>query len=131
MDLLSSSILSGIIWDGLKGGLKITMGFLKKKLAAWMLDEDCINLILDALNKAPDYYLKSPKFIEAYFDSQEELMRMLSQTARAGTAQTINDNSGVAVAFNSGSITVNFGLQRDGKGSPPASSPAPSVLCSG
>jgi hypothetical protein len=49
MDFLTSTILSGMLYDGFKSGATLTASFLKEKLQGWLFDEDVIKQLTDNL----------------------------------------------------------------------------------
>jgi|TARA_R110002012_G_C11671702_1_gene613146 hypothetical protein len=50
MDFLTSSLLSGILYDGFKNRVAITAAFLKEKLQGWMVDDHLLELLTDKVN---------------------------------------------------------------------------------
>ena len=49
MDFLTSTVLSGMLYDGFKNGAKITASFLKEKLQGWLFDDVVIGQLADRL----------------------------------------------------------------------------------
>ena len=49
MDFLTSTILSGMLYDGFKSGATLTVNFLKEKLQGWLFDNDVLEQLTDKL----------------------------------------------------------------------------------
>jgi hypothetical protein len=49
MDFLTSTALSGMLYDGFKTGAKLTVCFLKEKLQGWLFDDDVVEQLADKL----------------------------------------------------------------------------------
>ena len=43
MDFLTSTILSGLLYDGFKSGALLTIDLLKEKLTGWIFDEETLH----------------------------------------------------------------------------------------
>ena len=70
MNFLTSSILSGGAWDGIKCMGIVTSNFLKDKLNGWILSEEQIDEIAMRINKIPEGYKKTQKYLEAAIDDE-------------------------------------------------------------
>ncbi|HHN8433169.1 TPA: GapS6a family protein [Morganella morganii] len=51
MDFLTSSILSGLVYDGFSKGYKMTVSFFKEKLQNYIFDESALEKLSDTLDK--------------------------------------------------------------------------------
>lgn len=49
MDFLSGAILSGILYDGFKGGANLTVSFLKESLQEWLFDDAVLDQLVRKL----------------------------------------------------------------------------------
>ena len=63
MNFLSSTILSGILYDGFKTGAKLTVSFLKENLQGWLFDDAMLeqlarNLQALELEELADYRIE-------------------------------------------------------------------------
>ncbi|GAB6136873.1 hypothetical protein [Halanaerobaculum tunisiense] len=87
MDFLTSTLLSGVIWDGIKKGANITVDYLKKSLKDFILSEEDYKAIVNELKEAPEYATKSEKYLEAFIDDNKTINEILSN------AKPINKNS--------------------------------------
>ncbi|WHX40608.1 hypothetical protein QNH36_23725 [Mesobacillus sp. AQ2] len=79
MDFLTSTILSGLAWDGIKSTGKITVEFLKEKLRGWLINDNDLEIIVDKVNEIPESYKKSSKFLEAAIDDDSQLLEILNR----------------------------------------------------
>ncbi|HFQ5303478.1 GapS6a family protein [Vibrio vulnificus] len=50
MDFLTSTLLSGVLYDGFKKGLVITSDFLKEKLQGWLFDDELLEKLAEQVN---------------------------------------------------------------------------------
>ncbi|UHJ62810.1 hypothetical protein [Vibrio furnissii] len=50
MDFLTSTLLSGVLYDGFKKGLAITSDFLKEKLQGWLFDDELLEKLAEQVN---------------------------------------------------------------------------------
>lgn len=51
MDTMTSTILSGLLYDGFKRGLTLTSDFLKGKLQGWLIDDKLLLQLTSKLNE--------------------------------------------------------------------------------
>lgn len=51
MDFLTSTVLSGMLYDGFKIGASLTAGFLKEKLQGWLFDDALLEQLIDRLKE--------------------------------------------------------------------------------
>lgn len=79
MDFLTSTILSGLAWDGIKSTGKVTVDFMKEKLRGWLINDSEIEKIVEKLNDIPESYRKSAKFIEAAIEEDSQLLELLKK----------------------------------------------------
>ncbi|CAH3600518.1 TPA: hypothetical protein JD893_23420 [Citrobacter freundii] len=96
MDFVTSTLLSGIIYDGFKHGVGITAEFLKEKLQRWVIDDS----LLDKLsNKINDLNLEdfSENVIERKLNESSEIQGVLS------LIQPCQNNIGTVTQNHSGS----------------------------
>ncbi|MBB6714783.1 hypothetical protein [Clostridium gasigenes] len=113
MEMLTTTILSGMVWDIIKGGGKLTADYLKKKLKAWILEEESYQVITSSINDASDNDKKSIKYLDAYIDSDDKIKEILkTATPTVGYMQDNNSYIGsVNATGNKGTqtITINNG----------------------
>lgn len=78
MDFLTSSILSGVLYDGFRRGASISSTFLKEKLQGWILDDVLLERLTAKVKelKLQDY---GEHVIERKLDESESLQKILEQ----------------------------------------------------
>lgn len=107
MRFLTSTILSGIVYDAIKKGIKITSNYIKVKLANWIIDDKTINNITRSLNNIPEICQRSTGLIKEHLDLDEKLQQEL-KSINASLNKTcnisINQNDGIAISENYGKI---------------------------
>jgi hypothetical protein len=76
MDFLTSTVLSGVLYDGFKKGAAITSDFLKEKLQGWLIDNELLENLTEKVNtlQLQDY---GELVIERKLNQSEELQEML------------------------------------------------------
>ncbi len=89
MDELTTIILSGIAWDAIKGGIKITANYIKEKLSIWMLEDEKIEKISECMENIPKEYCLSKGMIKEYLDLNKGLIDILNQTQKEDFFQNI------------------------------------------
>lgn len=77
MEFLTSTILSGLLWDAIKSGISITADFLKSKLHNWIIADADYEKLAEAIARLPKFSKTSfdtfNKFVSASSDIQEVL----------------------------------------------------------
>lgn len=108
MEELTSIVLSGIAWDAMKKGIRISANYLKEKLSNWILGDDKLEEISECLQKIPDMYCISEGMIREYLNLNEKLLDILKEAKLKDMhiSQTVQTNNGIAVAYNPGTIHV-------------------------
>ena len=77
MEFLTSAILGGLVWDGMKETGKLTLEYLKHSLQQWKLkDSDC-EKIVEIINESPKEYKKTEKFVTAFIDDNKEICKII------------------------------------------------------
>lgn len=79
MDFLTSTILAGIAWDGIKYGGSLTSQYLKEKMGKWIINDEQIDLILSKIDELPDAYKKNEKFLDLAIQEDEDLKEVLKK----------------------------------------------------
>ncbi|WP_096155708.1 hypothetical protein [Bacillus sp. FJAT-45066] len=79
MDFLTSTILAGLAWDGIKYIGNLTSEYLKGKLQEWIIDEEQIDEIASKINEFPEAYKKNEKFLELAIQEDEDLQELLKK----------------------------------------------------
>ncbi|WP_237734014.1 hypothetical protein [Serratia fonticola] len=76
MDFLSSTLLSGMLYDGFKKGAAITKDFLKKKLQGWLADDAVLEELSSKIN-ALELQNYGEHIIERKLNESPEVQGML------------------------------------------------------
>ncbi|MCA6983955.1 hypothetical protein ACIPSR_07220 [Pectobacterium sp. CHL-2024] len=77
MDFLTSTILSGLLYDGLKTGVTISAVWLKDTLRNWLIDDSTAQIMADKITQLGINDDLSGKAIKTRIDSDTELLRLL------------------------------------------------------
>lgn len=77
MDYLTSTILAGIAWDGIKYAGTLTVDHLKGKLTKWIVSDEEVKKIISKVNSIPEPYKKNEKFLELAIQEDTDLMEIL------------------------------------------------------
>lgn len=104
MGFLTSTLLSGILYDGFKTGVTITTGFLKEKLQGWLVDDDLLEKLSFKVKtlKLQDY---SEHVIERKLNESLEIQEILKliqpeQNTNIGSVTQNHSGSGDNVIGN-------------------------------
>lgn len=103
MDFITSTILSGVLYDGLKAGAVMSVDHLKHSLQKWFIDDAAAQLIL---RKTTDLEINrdmSESAIQARIDSDSEFIEQLKNiplmpqvinniSTHNGTGDIVNGN---------------------------------------
>lgn len=106
MEELTSVVLSGIAWDAIKKGIKISANYLKKILSNWILDDEKWEEISQYMGNIPDAYCISEGMVKEYLNLNKRLLDILKEAKPAGShiSQTIKENYGLNVGLSTGTI---------------------------
>jgi hypothetical protein len=77
MDFLTSTILAGIAWDGIKYAGVLTVDYLKGKLTKWIVSDEELQKIVNKVNSIPEPYKKNEKYLELAIEEDNELIGIL------------------------------------------------------
>lgn len=116
MEVLTASILSGLIYDGVKNGATIGFDMLKSKLQGWLIDDAQINLIVEELKEAGVNEDLAPHAIERKINEHQNLVSLLGKIHLSGEVSQVS-NIGHNINNNgSGSVSVgNINFNNEGK----------------
>lgn len=109
MDFLTSAILSGVLYDVLKSGVKVTFQYLEQCLSKWVLSEKNIKRIQEIVNEVPPVYIKSEGMLKEYFDINNELQSILksAKCKNSYLNQNISGNVNSVIVNGSNSAPIN------------------------
>jgi hypothetical protein len=76
MDFITTTIFSGMLYDGFKNGIAITTDFLKDSLQGWLIDDPLLEKLADKVNalELKDY---GERAIERQLNESIELQEIL------------------------------------------------------
>ncbi|WP_421180250.1 GapS6a family protein [Aeromonas enteropelogenes] len=109
MDFLTATILSGLIYDGVKAGAAIGFDMLKSKLQGWIVDDVQIQTIVEQLKEAGIHEELAPHAIERRINEQQPLLRLLQEIKPSPSVTNIYQSSNIGHNINSnggGNISV-------------------------
>ncbi len=93
MDFLTSTILSGVAWDGIKKLGSITGSYLKDRLKGWILEENDYEKIANIINESPECMRSTEKFLDAFIDSNEDIKSILEKAKSTSNYNQCINNS--------------------------------------
>lgn len=104
MDFLTSTLLSGMLYDGFKKYAFITKGFLKGKLQGWLCDDEILGELVEKIN-ALDLQDYGENAIERKLSESVELQEILrhikpDQSTNIGSVTQNHKGSGDNVVGN-------------------------------
>ena len=110
MGELTTSILSNVVWELLKKGVKLSSEYIRQKLSNWLLNDEQIEKIKDIVNEVPVEYTISEGLLREYLSLNNELVKMLSniKSSEITVNQHIQNNQGVSVGVMNGGSVYNF-----------------------
>lgn len=109
MDFMTATMLSGLIYDGVKAGATIGFDMLKSKLQGWIVDDFQIQKILEQLKEADINEDLAPHAIERRINEQQSLLRLLQEIKPLSTNTGIHQSSNIGhniTSHGSGNISV-------------------------
>lgn len=115
MNFLASTMLSGVTYDLIKVGMKLTANFLKEKLKDWILKEEDYEKLAETINTAAEIEenKKNEECWEAFLDSNETINTILERAQKAENNSMVQNFSNASIQ-NSGiiankieSVTIN------------------------
>lgn len=122
MGFLASTMLSGMTYDLVKAGMKLTAKFLKEKLKDWIFEEEDYEKLANAINSATETDKSTQKCWEAFLDSNETVNTILQRAQKAENNSVVQnfsnakfENVGVAGVGNLhiGTFTQNINSNDD------------------
>ena len=109
MGVVLESIISGVIWDLIKSGVRLTGIAIKEKLQDWILPVEDLQKIADRVNAAAETDKKSAKYIEAYLEEHQDLIDIIKSARQVNNSGVIvnGDNTGVVYSGDGGIVAPN------------------------
>lgn len=117
MEFLTSTILSGIAWDVIKEGGKLTAEYLRENLKSWILKDTDYEIISNSINESSAIDTKSIKYLDAYIDSNEAINDVLQNINYNTNYMQDNNvyNNSVNASGNRGTQTITINNLTDAK----------------
>lgn len=109
MDILTASILSGLIYDGVKMGASIGVDMLKSRLQGWLIDDSQIEQMVVKLKEAGVNEDLAPHAIERKITEHESLLNLIQSVQAVGGSTSISQTSNIGHNINSNDGSVNVG----------------------
>lgn len=110
MDFLTSAILSGLLYDGIKDGAVIGFELLKSKLQGWLIDDNQIKLMVEQLKEAGINEDLAPHAMERKIEAHKPLLDLLKQIKTAENNNCVIQTSNIGHnVSNTGSGSVMIG----------------------
>ncbi|WP_413796076.1 hypothetical protein [Aeromonas dhakensis] len=106
MSFLTSTILSGILYDVLKKGTIITANFLKDSLSNWIVDDATAEKLADKISSLnSDLSQLRKEAIQEAIESSPEILDIISKIQQSENTNTfINTHSGTGDIVNGNKI---------------------------
>ncbi|EGR4199275.1 MULTISPECIES: GapS6a family protein [Vibrio] len=104
MGFLTSTVLSGVLYDGFKNGIVITTEYLKEKLQGWLIDDELLEKLGEKVN-ALDLQDYGEHVIERKLSESGEIQEILKlikpdQNTNIGSVTQNHNGSGDNVVGN-------------------------------
>lgn len=105
MDFMTSSILSGVVYDVFNSGVKLTVQALKKPLQGWLIDEEIIAKLVDKISESGISEDMGQAAIQRRIDANDDLSTFLKQI-KNGENQSLSMRD-VSITLESNEIGTN------------------------
>ena len=96
MDFLTSTALSGVLYDGFKNGIAITTEYLNRKLQGWLIDDALLDKLVEKINalELQDYgeHVIERKLSES--DELQELLKLVKPEQNTTIGSVTQNHSG-------------------------------------
>lgn len=107
MEFLTGSILSGLLYDGVKSGGELGAGLLKSQLQGWLIDDEKISRMAKLIADAGINDELNSRAIEKRIEASPALLALIKEVNNSNT--TVNQSTTVGHNINNtggGSITI-------------------------
>ena len=99
MEFLTSTILSGLLWDGIKSGISISVEFLKSKLHNWIISDTDYEKLANAIAKLPNFSKTNYDTFNEYVSSSSDIQNVLKNIIPISLSQDNRYSSGTIVGI--------------------------------
>lgn len=93
MDFLTASIFSGLLYDGVKEGAKITTSLCKSVLQGWIVDDDVISQVVCKLQDSGISEDLNQRAIEKKICENDLLLDLISKIPAAPITSSVSQSS--------------------------------------
>ncbi len=83
MDFITSAILGGLLWDGMKAGLPLTLDYMQSKAQGYILDDSTIARLEDLSQKLPETAKTSEETLIAYIENDQQWKAVSKQIVKS------------------------------------------------
>lgn len=91
MEFLTSTILSGMLYDGFSRGIRLSSDFLKQKLQNWIIDEQTIEHLIDKLRTLNLEDLRE-RAIEQKINNSDDILKYIQCIKKVQATNSIVQN---------------------------------------
>lgn len=106
MDYLTASIISGVIYDGIKSGVTISSNFLKIKLRNWLIDDDTAIKLEEGISDLNITEEHSELAIEKKILAHEKLNEVIKKIQKTNTINQKNKYGDNIIANEKSTIKI-------------------------
>lgn len=106
MDYLTASIISGVIYDGIKIGVTISSNFLKIKLRNWLIDDDTAIKLEEGISDLNITEEHSELAIEKKILAHEKLNEVIKKIQKTNTINQKNKYGDNIIANEKSTIKI-------------------------
>lgn len=101
MDFISSSILGGLLWDGIKKGLPLTMEYLQQNTQGYRINDSIFAQLKQLTQQLPQKVTTSEQILITYIEKNNEWKAVRSQmTPAAHFTQNISGKNAKGIQAN-------------------------------
>ena len=83
MDFITSTVLGGLLWDGIKSGLPLTLDYLQNKAQGYIIDDTIYAQLEDLTQQLPKQAKASEETLIAYIESNQEWKTVSKQIVKS------------------------------------------------
>ena len=83
MDFITSAILGGLLWDGMKAGLPLTLDYIQSKAQGYILDDSTLTKLEDLSKKLPETAKNAKDELIAYIENDQQWKAVSKQIVKS------------------------------------------------
>ena len=101
MDFISSSILGGLLWDGIKKGLPLTIEYFQQNIQGYSFSHSILTKLEKLTQQFPQNVTTSEQILIAYIEKNKEWQAIRSQISpTANFTQNISGENAKGIQAN-------------------------------